>query len=136
MVCHFVNTCLLRNPLPFHAKPYMHGAVLFLLDTQRISEAGSVQSRVSSASHGSVMSRASTALTSGTEGTEEEHADRHKKSYRKKRRASIMIEGTGKSFWIWDEDHPAREWAYWLVTHKVCGAGGAWLYLLPGWIMK
>lgn len=107
---HLINLTLTR----FRVSPRSY--------TQRISEAGSVQSRLSSASHGSGASRASTALTSGTEGTDEEHAERHKKSYRKKRRASIMIEGTGKSFWIWDEDHPAREWAYWLVTHKVRGA--------------
>lgn len=46
-------------------------------------------------------------------------------AFKKRRRHSIMIEGTGKAFWIWDEDNAAREHTYWIVTHKVgVGAGG------------
>ncbi|KAG2432797.1 hypothetical protein HXX76_008531 [Chlamydomonas incerta] len=87
---------------------------------QRISEAGSVASRADSVD--SRASGGSRASSGGAHGSADEDADdkgdKKRKRFRKKRRASILIEGTGKAFWIWDEDHPWRENTYWFVTHK------------------
>ncbi|KAL6748527.1 Ion transport protein-domain-containing protein [Haematococcus lacustris] len=36
----------------------------------------------------------------------------------RKRNGNIMIEGSGQSFWIFDEDHPVRVWVYDRITTK------------------
>ncbi|KXZ47565.1 hypothetical protein GPECTOR_34g724 [Gonium pectorale] len=78
--------------------------------SDNLSRANSFDSRASGASRTS---------GSGADGSGAENsAQEHKKRYHKRRRVSILIEGTGKSFWIWDEDHPTREKAYRLVTDK------------------
>ncbi|KAG2448926.1 hypothetical protein HYH02_006274 [Chlamydomonas schloesseri] len=85
---------------------------------QRISESGSVASRADSAD--SRVSGGSRASSGGATGSadDDDKGDKKRKHFRKKRRASILIEGTGKAFWIWDEDHPWRENTYWLVTDR------------------
>ncbi|GLI63280.1 hypothetical protein VaNZ11_006186 [Volvox africanus] len=86
---------------------------------RRISEAGSIGASDMISRCDSFNSRASGAShTSGGDDSSGDDPRVRKQRFRKRRRASILIEGTGKAFWIWDEDHPAREWMYWVVTHK------------------
>ncbi|GIL78272.1 hypothetical protein Vretifemale_7701, partial [Volvox reticuliferus] len=83
---------------------------------RRISEAESMAASDMISRCDSFDSRASG--VSHTSGDSDDDPRVRKRRFHKRRRASILIEGTGKSFWIWDEDHPAREWIYWVVTHK------------------
>ncbi|GIL57898.1 hypothetical protein Vafri_13128 [Volvox africanus] len=86
---------------------------------RRISEAGSMAASDAISRCDSFDSRASGAShASGGDDSSGDDQGVRRRRFRKRRRASILIEGTGKAFWIWDEDHPAREWMYWVVTHK------------------